>query len=56
MSFEHRFGVGIGGSNEDPYTPPCCEECLESTHSQCPKTQELIEKCTILYQSSTETP
>jgi len=27
MSFSHRFGVGIGGSPEDPYEPPVCREC-----------------------------
>ena len=27
MSFEHRFGAGIGGSYEDPYIPPCCDDC-----------------------------
>jgi len=52
MSFEHRFGVGIGGSYEDPYIHPCCESCSDSTYSKCPRTQELIEKCMILYQSS----
>ena len=27
MSFEHRFGVGISGSHEDPFIPPCCDDC-----------------------------
>ena len=22
-----RFEAGIGGSYEDPYTPPCCDDC-----------------------------
>jgi len=29
MSFDHRFGLGIGGSYEDPYIPPCCDDCAE---------------------------
>ena len=29
MSFEHRFGLGIGGSREDPFIPPCCDDCNE---------------------------
>jgi len=29
MSFSHRFGVGIGGSPEDPYEPPVCRDCTK---------------------------
>ncbi len=46
MSFEHRFGVGIGGSHEDPYIPQFCEECPDDEYLHCPKTKEFIEtKC-----------
>ena len=36
MSFDHRFGVGISGSFEDPYIPPCCDEC----NKDCPDNPE----------------
>jgi len=54
MSFEHRFGVGIGGSYEDPYIYPCCEVCPDSLYDKCPRNDELVEKCMILHRSCSE--
>lgn len=45
MSFTHRFGVGIGGSYEDPYIYPCCEVCPDEKYDKCKLTQELIYEC-----------
>ena len=56
MSFQHRFGIGIGGSHEDPYIHSWCEECPEIAFNACPKTNDNFEECRGLYklQSSTE--
>ena len=45
MSFEHRFGVGIGGSHEDPYIPPWCENCPDAVYNRCPRTPKFIKEC-----------
>ena len=43
MSFEHRFGAGIGGSPEDPYQPQCCDECrLDKCRDKCEVLDEYI--------------
>jgi len=34
MSMTHRFGVGVGGSYEDPYQPQFCDECTRP-HGSC---------------------
>ena len=49
MSFDHRFGVGNGGSYEDPYQPQCCDECQLET---CPFDD--IEKCGIYQNDKTK--
>ncbi len=49
MSFSHRFGIGMGGSHEDPHIHPWCEECPDIAFDKCSKTHDDIEQCRGLY-------